>query len=125
MKDIFGKVLHAAGSVIKGKLTSTGVITTIVGAVLTAVLGGHGSNVTVPVADTVNTVADTLRAIRDTSEVVSTANNDPLASIRILIELCKQAWPHVLILLGGLSTLAGIFRKAGAKAAADGVITVK
>ena len=35
------------------------------------------------------------------------------AAIKI-VELAKEAWPHVVILFGALTTLAGYFRKAGA-----------
>lgn len=42
---------------------------------------------------------------------------DPFESAKILIGLIQQGWPHVLIVGGGLTTVAGFFRKAGARAA--------
>ena len=44
---------------------------------------------------------------------------DPFASAKILIDLAQQAWPHILIVGGGITTIAGFFRKAGAKAAQE------
>jgi len=41
---------------------------------------------------------------------------DPFASAKILIDLTQQAWPHILIVGGGITTIAGFFRKAGARA---------
>lgn len=41
---------------------------------------------------------------------------DPFESAKVLIELSKQAWPHVLVIVGALTTIAGYFRKAGADA---------
>lgn len=109
MPNLLKKALSLAGNLAKGKLTVAGVITTAVGAILTGVLGS-GHSVVVPM-----TIVDTLSVVRDTT-VVATSNSDPFASIEILIELCKQAWPHILVIVGFLSTVAGFFRKAGAHA---------
>jgi hypothetical protein len=38
---------------------------------------------------------------------------DPFESAKMLIDLGQQAWPHILIVFGALSALAGWFRKAG------------
>ena len=39
---------------------------------------------------------------------------DPFESVRVLVDLAEQGWPHVLVLVGALTTIAGFFRKAGA-----------
>ena len=42
---------------------------------------------------------------------------DPFESMKVLVELAQQAWPHVLVIVGALVTVAGYFRKAGARGA--------
>ncbi len=39
---------------------------------------------------------------------------DPFESAKMLIDLVQQAWPHILVLVGVLGSIAGLFRKAGA-----------
>lgn len=45
---------------------------------------------------------------------------DPFESAKVLIDLARQAWPHVLVVAGALMAVAGWFRKAGWAAARDG-----
>ena len=44
------------------------------------------------------------------------SGQDPFESAKILVDLAKQAWPHILVMVGVLTTIAGYFRKAGADA---------
>jgi len=39
---------------------------------------------------------------------------DPFESVRVLVDLVQQGWPHVLVVFGALTSIAGFFRKAGA-----------
>lgn len=117
LKDVAGGLLKVAGSLGKGKLTTVGVVTTIIGAVATSIFAGHSTTVTTVLP----TVVDSIGIVKDTVSVIVTGNNDPLASLKIIVDLCKQAWPHVIVILGFLSTLAGFFRKAGAVAVVEDV----
>ena len=41
---------------------------------------------------------------------------DPFTSAKVLLDLIQQGWPHLLVVFGALTTLAGFMRKAGAAA---------
>lgn len=45
--------------------------------------------------------------------------NDPFESAKVLVDLAQQGWPHILVVFGALTTLAGFFRKAGASLPPD------
>jgi hypothetical protein len=45
-------------------------------------------------------------------------SGDVFESIKALVDLAQQAWPHLLVLVGGVMAVAGWFRKAGWAAAA-------
>ena len=47
------------------------------------------------------------------------SNQDIFASIKVLVSLVEQAWPHILVVVGGLMAVAGWFRKAGWAAALE------
>lgn len=43
--------------------------------------------------------------------------HDVFDSLRAVVDLAEQGWPHVLVIVGALTALAGWFRKAGWAAA--------
>ena len=47
------------------------------------------------------------------------SDQDIFASIKVLVSLVEQAWPHILVVIGGLMAVAGWFRKAGWAAALE------
>lgn len=114
MPNPFKTILRVVGTVLKGKLTVVGVITSVVGAVSAAVFSSGDTGTTSIVTDSTRVLGDTLTAVVDTVTVSVVQNNNPFASIQILVALCKEAYPHILVILGSLTTIAGFFRKAGA-----------
>lgn len=50
-------------------------------------------------------------AVGGVAAVVTGTN--PFESVTVLIELGREAWPHLVIIVTALGFLAGLFRKAG------------
>ena len=58
------------------------------------------------------TKAGTAAAVVGGVAALATGEN-PFDSAIVLVNLFRDAWPHVLIVVGALGGIAGLFRKAG------------
>ncbi len=59
------------------------------------------------------TKSSTVAVVVGSVAALATGEN-PFDSAVVLVNLFRDAWPHVLIVVGAVGGIAGVFRKAGA-----------